>query len=209
MGTHRHGALDCVCSHIGAWWGPPAPTFWDHWSETGTFRSGDLVIEDEWMFVFACSASALRTDRLPYSLSLLSHRLHKLVTGWLINCWSCRLHLWTIGAFDCYLILLMDMDFLFVDQCYEFAQIWLFTRHSKKPQPRRRRRDRQFARRGDAVLIGASFWADGLKVPLLIGAPISEPVRYIPGGARPSVDRWVRPWSTLGGSWHPVSGAPD
>ena len=28
--THRHGALDCVCSHIGAWWGPPAPTFWDH-----------------------------------------------------------------------------------------------------------------------------------------------------------------------------------
>ena len=30
MGTHRHGTLDCVCSHMGAWWGPPAPTFWDH-----------------------------------------------------------------------------------------------------------------------------------------------------------------------------------
>ena len=30
VGTHRHGALDCVCSHIGAWWGPPTSTFWDH-----------------------------------------------------------------------------------------------------------------------------------------------------------------------------------
>ena len=26
---HRHGVLDCVYSHMGAWWGPPAPPFWD------------------------------------------------------------------------------------------------------------------------------------------------------------------------------------
>ena len=39
MGTHRHGALDCVCSHIGAWWGPPAPTFWDHCSRGGQVDS--------------------------------------------------------------------------------------------------------------------------------------------------------------------------
>ena len=32
VGTHRHCALDCVCSHMGAWWWPPAPTIWDHWS---------------------------------------------------------------------------------------------------------------------------------------------------------------------------------
>ena len=29
------------------------------------------------------------------------------------------------------------------------------------------------------------------------------------GSAALSVDRWVPPWSTLGVSWHPASGAPD
>ena len=29
--NYPHGALDCVCSHMGAWWGPAAPTFVDHW----------------------------------------------------------------------------------------------------------------------------------------------------------------------------------
>ena len=29
VGTHRHGVLDFVCFHMGAWWGPPDPTFWD------------------------------------------------------------------------------------------------------------------------------------------------------------------------------------
>ena len=30
-----------------------------------------------------------------------------------------------------------------------------------------------------------------------------------PGPATASVDRWVPPWSALGGSWHPASGSPD
>ena len=30
-----------------------------------------------------------------------------------------------------------------------------------------------------------------------------------PGGAGPSVDRWVPPCPTLSGSWHPASGAPN
>ena len=71
------------------------------------------------------------------------YRQLKLATYWFSDCGACLLYLLMFATFDCCLILLLDIDISFVDQCYKFVQIWLFARHIKKPQSRRRRRTRR------------------------------------------------------------------
>ena len=113
MGTHRHGALDCVCSHIGAWWGPPAPTFWDHcleyWcivggvvfergnTERKSFRSNEAFLRlcpcqryGRWRKFFPAPIQTILPTQREFLREILYTNIamyHRILTLKLSTCW--------------------------------------------------------------------------------------------------------------------------